>query len=160
VHLTRHVDGDVLVGPTALLAAAPDAYALGRVSRRELRRVLAWPGTWRMARRFWRTGLAELRRAASRRAIAADAARFVPELTAHDLLPGFAGVRAQALGRDGTLVDDFVFSHTERALHVRNAPSPGATSALSIAAFVADTAERAFGLEGAAVPRGGQTGTT
>ena len=160
VHLTRHVDGEVLVGPTALLAGAPDAYELGRISRRELRRVLAWPGTWRMARRFWRTGLAELRRAASKRAIAADAARFVPEITAADLLPGFAGVRAQALGRDGTLLDDFVFSRTERALHVRNAPSPGATSALAIAAFVADTAEETFGLRQGPVPPRSQTGRT
>ena len=76
-------------------------------------------------RRFWRTGIQEIAHAASRRAMAATAARFVPELRAADLLPGWAGVRAQALGRDGRLVDDFVFSATDRALHVRNAPSPG-----------------------------------
>ena len=104
-------------------------------------RSLSWPGTWRMMRRFWRTGVTELRHAASRRALAADAARYVPELTARDLVPGFAGVRAQALGRDGALVDDFVFSETERALHVRNAPSPAATSSLAIARIVADRAE-------------------
>jgi len=127
VHLTRHVNGDVLVGPTALLEA-----------RRES---LTWPGTWRMMRRFWRTGLSEFRYATSRKAVARDAARYVPGIEAHDLESAFAGVRAQAVGRDGTLVDDFVFSVTGRALHVRNAPSPGATSALAIARVVADRAE-------------------
>ena len=76
----------------------------------------------------------------------AAAAEFVPGLRADDVLPGFAGVRAQAVGRDGRLVDDFVFSHTDRALHVRNAPSPGATSSLAIARYVADEALRAFDL--------------
>ena len=81
-----------------------------------------------MARRWWRTGLRELRHATSRRALVADGARYIPELTTADVLPGPAGVRAQALGRDGSLIDDFVVSETERALHVRNAPSPAATS--------------------------------
>jgi L-2-hydroxyglutarate oxidase len=146
VHLTRHVSGDVLIGPTALLAPARDAYSLRTVRRRDLAESLGWPGTWRMARRFWRTGLTELAYAASRRAQVAAAARFVPELRVADVEPGPAGVRAQALGRDGRLVDDFVFSRTGRALHVRNAPSPGATSALAIARTVADEADAAFGL--------------
>jgi 2-hydroxyglutarate dehydrogenase len=124
VHLTRSVGGDVLVGPTALLVGG-----------------LTWPGTWRLVRRFWRTGLTELHHAASRRALARAAAEYVPELRPGDLRPAFAGVRAQALGRDGMLVDDFVFSETERALHVRNAPSPAATSALAIARLIADRAE-------------------
>jgi L-2-hydroxyglutarate oxidase len=130
VHLTRHVDGEVLVGPTALLEP-----------RRES---LSWPGTWRMMRRFWRTGVSEMRYASSRAAVAREAARYVPGIEAGDLLPAFAGVRAQALGRDGTLVDDFVFSVTGRALHVRNAPSPGATSSLAIARVIADRAEAIF----------------
>ena len=146
VHLTRHVSGEVLVGPTALLAWGPDAYDLRGVSRPELRRLLTWPGTWRMARRFWRTGVTEVHHAVSPSAFAAAAARFVPELERGDVLPAFAGVRAQALGRDGGLVDDFVFSETGPALHVRNAPSPAATSALAIARLVADRAERTFGL--------------
>jgi L-2-hydroxyglutarate oxidase LhgO len=78
--------------------------------------------------------------------MAATAARYVPDVKAQDLLPGFAGVRAQALGRDGRLVDDFVFSATDRALHVRNAPSPGATSSLAIGRHIADAAEESFGL--------------
>ena len=124
VHLTRHVSGDVLVGPTALLA--PTA------------RALTWPGTWRMARRWWRTGIAELRLAAGRARFARAASRYVPELEQRDLESAFTGVRAQAVARDGTLIDDFVFSRTESALHVRNAPSPAATSALAIARIVAD----------------------
>jgi len=101
-------------------------------------RDVLWPGTLRMARRWWRTGMSELRRAGSRRAFAREAARYVPELEPHDLRHGFAGIRAQALGRDGTLVDDFVISQTERALHVRNAPSPAATSALALARLIVD----------------------
>jgi (S)-2-hydroxyglutarate dehydrogenase len=148
VHLTRHIDGDVLIGPTALLAGARDAYALGRVRRADLLDTLAWPGSWRMFRRWWRTGLAELSHAALRSTLVRAAARYVPELRAQDVEPAasFAGVRAQALGRDGRLVDDFVFSATPRALHVRNAPSPAATSSLAIGRYVAGEAERGFGL--------------
>jgi 2-hydroxyglutarate dehydrogenase len=140
VHLTRHVDGRTLIGPTALLAPARDAYSLRTVRRRDLKEALAWPGTWRMARRFWRTGLSELRYAVNSDRLVGEAARFVPELTPDDVLPGPAGVRAQALARDGRLVDDFVFSRTGRTLHVRNAPSPAATSALAIARAIADEA--------------------
>ena len=146
VHLTRHVDGDVLVGPTALLSPARDAYRLRDVRAKDLAATLSWPGTPRLMRRFWRTGVTEIAHAVSRRAMARTAARYVPGLTAADLLPGFAGVRAQALARDGKLVDDFAFSATDRALHVRNAPSPGATSSLAIGRHVADRAEEAFGL--------------
>jgi (S)-2-hydroxyglutarate dehydrogenase len=122
VHLTRRIDGEVLVGPSALLVGG-----------------LGWPGTWRVARKWWRVGIAELRTAASARAFAAEARRYVPELSRRDLLPGPSGVRAQAVARDGALVDDFVFSRTEHTLHVRNAPSPGATSSLAIAEHVVNT---------------------
>jgi L-2-hydroxyglutarate oxidase len=146
VHLTKHVGGDVLIGPTALMAGARDAYSLTTVRGRDLGDTLAWPGTWRMLAHWWRTGVTELRHAALRGAFVRAAARYVPALQAQDVEPAFAGVRAQALARDGRLVDDFVFSHTERALHVRNAPSPAATSSLAIARHVADEAERAFDL--------------
>jgi (S)-2-hydroxyglutarate dehydrogenase len=128
VHLSRHIDGEVSLGPTALLAPRHP-------------RELAWPGTWRMARRWWRTGLGEIRHAVSRKSLAAAAAEYVPEIRPKDFDGGFAGVRAQALGRDGKLVDDFVVSETERALHVRNAPSPAATSSLALAQLIADRAE-------------------
>ena len=115
VHLTRHIAGEVLLGPSAMLVGG-----------------LRWPGTWRVARRFWRTGLQELRMAASRRAFVAACARYVPELRPDDVEGGPAGVRAQAVGRDGALVDDFVLSEADATLHVRNAPSPAATSSLAL----------------------------
>jgi 2-hydroxyglutarate dehydrogenase len=146
VHLTKDIRGEVLIGPTALIAGARDAYRLGTVRRRDLQETLGWPGTWRMLARWWATGVTELRHAALRSTFVRAAARYVPELRTADVEPAFAGVRAQALGRNGRLIDDFVFSATERALHVRNAPSPAATSSLAIARHVADEAERAFGL--------------
>jgi (S)-2-hydroxyglutarate dehydrogenase len=146
VHLTKHIDGNVLVGPTALLAPARAAYRLRDARLEDLAATLAWPGTWRMARRWWRTGITELRYAASVGALTSAAAEFVPQMSANDVEPAFAGIRAQALARDGKLVDDFVFSETARALHVRNAPSPGATSSLAIATMIADRAEQSFSL--------------
>jgi (S)-2-hydroxyglutarate dehydrogenase len=145
VHLSRDIHGEVLVGPSALIAGARDAHRLATVRRADLLDTLMWPGTWRMLARWSATGVTELRRALQRSAFVRAAARYVPELGVKDVEPFFAGVRAQALGRDGRLIDDFAFSATERALHVRNAPSPGATSSLAIARHVADEAERAFG---------------
>lgn len=142
VHLTPQIGGEVVLGPSALLVGARDAYGLKTVRRRDLLETFAWPGTWRMMRKWWKTGLQEIHLAANRRAFAALAARYVPGLQARDMTPGFAGVRAQAVGRDGRLVDDFVISHTPRAIHVRNAPSPAATSALALAAQIVDTAEQ------------------
>ncbi|MEA2146670.1 MAG: (S)-2-hydroxyglutarate dehydrogenase [Solirubrobacteraceae bacterium] len=138
VHLTRHIDGEVLLGPTALLVGARDAYRLRRVRARDLWSTLAWPGTWRMMRRFRATAVAELRMALSRRAFVAACARYVPELRRSDVIDGPAGVRAQALARDGTLVDDFVIHELDGTTFVRNAPSPAATSSLAIASHLAD----------------------
>ena len=142
-HLTRTIDGEVLLGPSALMVGARDAYRLGRVRAGDLGSNLSWPGTWRLAARFWRTGLTEIRHAASRRSFVSDLQRFVPELSERDVLPGPSGIRAQALDRDGKLVDDFVVHRTERALHIRNAPSPAATSSLALARLIADEAEKA-----------------
>jgi len=141
-HLTRGIDGEVLLGPSALMVGARDAYRLGRVRPRDLAATLGWAGTWRLLGRFWRTGLAEIRHATSRRAFIGDLQRFVPELEVGDVLPGPSGIRAQALDRNGRLVDDFVVHRTERARHVRNAPSPAATSSLALAALIADQAEK------------------
>jgi L-2-hydroxyglutarate oxidase len=142
VHLTRTVAGAVLIGPSALVVGARDAYDLRRVRSADLADTVCWPGSWRMLRRHWPTALAEIAQAAIPRRLVRAAARMIPELRAADVEPGFAGVRAQAVGRDGRLVDDFVFSRTDRALHVRNAPSPGATAALAIARHVADRVDR------------------
>lgn len=137
-HLTRSLGGEVTVGPSALIAPARDAYDLGHLSRHDLAETLAWPGTWRLAGRHWRAGLRELHQALSRRAFVAAAARMLPALRGARAEVAPAGIRAQALGRDGTLVDDFVVHRTERAIHVRNAPSPAATSALALARLIAD----------------------
>jgi L-2-hydroxyglutarate oxidase len=142
VHLSRHVDDKVTIGPTALLAAARDPRR--KLSAADVGATLAWPGTWKMVRRWRRVGVTEIKHALSRRALVRDAQRYVPELTLDDVQPGTFGIRAQALGRDGRLIDDFVFHQTGRVLHVRNAPSPGATAALAIARTIADRLEEGF----------------
>jgi 2-hydroxyglutarate dehydrogenase len=141
MHLTRTIDGEVVLGPSALLVGSRDAYRLRRLRGRDLLDTVAWPGTWRLAREQWRYGLGQVRAAASRRAFVAELRRFVPALRAADVLPGPVGIRAQALARDGRLVDDFVVSRTDRALHVRNAPSPAATACLALARLICDRAE-------------------
>jgi L-2-hydroxyglutarate oxidase len=143
-HLTRTIDGEVLVGPSALMVGARDAYRVARLRAKDLGSTLLWPGTWRLMGRSWRTGLTEIRHATSKRAFVSELRRFVPELSAGDVLPGPSGIRAQALDRDGKLVDDFVVHRTERALHVRNAPSPAATSSLALAKLIADEAQQAM----------------
>ncbi|TDO12045.1 L-2-hydroxyglutarate oxidase LhgO [Mycobacterium sp. BK086] len=139
VHITKHITGDVTLGPTAMMVGARDAYALRRLSIRDSWETLTWPGTWRVARRYWRVGLDEIRMAASRRAFVTAAARYMPGLTVADLDgSSHAGVRAQAVGRDGALVDDFVISRDGQISHVRNAPSPAATSAFALARELVD----------------------
>ena len=141
VHVTRRVNGEVTLGPTAMMTAARDGYRLGRVRARDVWQNATWPGTWRLGRRFWRTGIDELRMAADPRRFRASAARYVPALADIPVQPRVeAGVRAQAVGRDGLLIDDFVICETPGALHVRNAPSPAATSALALAREIADRA--------------------
>lgn len=139
VHITRHIGGEVTLGPTAMMVAARDAYSLRRFSARDTWESLTWPGTWRVMRRYWMVGADELRMAASRRAFVAAAARYMPGLTVEDLDgSSHAGVRAQAVGRDGSLVDDFVISGSERVCYVRNAPSPAATSSFALARELVD----------------------
>jgi 2-hydroxyglutarate dehydrogenase len=140
-HLTRNFAGDVLIGPSALMAPARDAYDLRHMSRRDLGETLRWPGTWKMMRKQWRAGLVEMRNAASASSFVAEAARMVPALAGAKPQAGPAGIRAQALGRDGKLVDDFVVHRTENAIHIRNAPSPAATSSLALARLIADRLE-------------------
>jgi 2-hydroxyglutarate dehydrogenase len=153
VHLTRQISGDVLLGPSALLVGARDAYSLRTVRAHDLRSSATWPGTWRMARRFWRAGVTEMALAGSRRAFVRACARYVPELRLDDVERGPAGIRAQAVRRDGRLVDDFAFAGAGRTLHVLNAPSPAATSSLAIASVIADRAAEAFDLRTRAVSR-------
>jgi (S)-2-hydroxyglutarate dehydrogenase len=132
VHLSRTVAGDVIIGPTALLAP----------THTDARAVLRWPGTWRVMRRWWRTGSTEIAHALSRRLLLREASRFVPGLGPGDVQPGPRGYRAQAVARDGGLVDDFLLARTGRAVHVLNAPSPAATASLAIAEMIADEVSR------------------
>ncbi len=137
-HLTRGIDGTVLLGPTALIAGARDACRLRRLHPRDMLDTAVWPGTWRFLAANWRAGWTEIRHALSPSALVREAAEIVPGLRRSDFVPGPVGIRAQAMGRDGSLVDEFVFTKTERCLHVRNAPSPAATSALALADLIAD----------------------
>ena len=140
VHVTRHIDGHVMLGPTAMLVGARDAYRLAAIRPRDLADTLSWPGTWVVAKNFWRTGVSELRMAASRRAFVAACSKYVPAIASMELdRQVSSGVRAQAVGRDGRLVDDFVISATPGAIHVRNAPSPAATSSLALAREIVDS---------------------
>lgn len=139
VHVHRHVDGHVMIGPTAMLVPSRDGYSLRTWRARDVAETLTWPGTWKVAAKFWRTGWAEMAMAASRSRYLAAAQDYVPALDAADLDGTWqSGVRAQAVGRDGTLVDDFVISKAGHIAHVRNAPSPAATSAFALASELVD----------------------
>ncbi|AWE54642.1 MULTISPECIES: L-2-hydroxyglutarate oxidase [Streptomyces] len=137
VHLTRGIDDGVHIGPNAVPALAREGYGWGVVRPRELGTTLAWPGAWRMARRHWRYGAGELRRSLSKAAFTDAVRRLLPAVEPEDLEPAAAGVRAQAVLRDGSLVDDFLIREGPRAVHVLNAPSPAATASLPIGREVA-----------------------
>ncbi|MGW5447674.1 L-2-hydroxyglutarate oxidase [Streptomyces asiaticus] len=137
VHLTRGIDGGVHIGPNAVPALAREGYAWHTVRPQELVGTLAYPGSWRIARRHWRYGAGELRRSLSKRAFTDAVRRLLPDVTADDLIAAPAGVRAQAVLPDGTLVDDFLISQSPRIVHVLNAPSPAATASLPIGREVA-----------------------
>ncbi|MGP3773301.1 L-2-hydroxyglutarate oxidase [Streptomyces sp. SDT5-1] len=137
VHLTRGMDGGVHVGPNAVPALAREGYGWGVVRPREVGGTLAWPGAWRMARRHWRYGAGEIHRSLSKSAFTEAVRRLVPAVEAADMVPVAAGVRAQAVLRDGTLVDDFLIREGPRAVHVLNAPSPAATASLPIGREIA-----------------------
>lgn len=132
VHLNPTVDGRIMVGPNAVLSLARECYRRGSVDAHDLRELASYGGPWRMAARQWRTGLAELRDSWWRRGYLRRVQRYCPSLTLDDLRPHEAGIRAQAVRPDGSLVDDFEMVTTARQVHVLNAPSPAATSALPI----------------------------
>ncbi|UUU29363.1 L-2-hydroxyglutarate oxidase [Streptomyces sp. CA-210063] len=138
VHFTPRVDGSVEVGPNAVLALAREGYTRGRVSPRDLIGLAGYPGSWKMAARHWRTGIREYRGSFSTAAFMKDAGRYVPGVGVGDVVRGGAGVRAQALDRDGTLLDDFRIHQAGRVTAVRNAPSPAATASMAIAGHIVD----------------------
>lgn len=144
VHLTTRIDGEVWAGPNAVLALARTGYRRRDVSLRDLAAIVAYPGFLRLAARNVHMGAAEMWRDVSKRAFLHALQRYMPELRGDQLRFGPSGVRAQALDRDGTMVDDFRLGGRGRVLHVRNAPSPAATSSLAIARMLADTAMERF----------------
>lgn len=138
VHFTPRVDGSVEVGPNAVLALAREGYKRSRISPRDLLGLAAYPGAWKMAGQHWRTGIKEYRGSFSTAAFMKDAKLYVPGVGVQDVVRGGAGVRAQALDRDGTLVDDFRIHQVGHITAVRNAPSPAATASMAIAEHVVD----------------------
>ena len=146
VHFTRRVSGTVDAGPNAVLAFRREGYERTDFSLRDLASSLAFPGFWRMAAQHWRSGLDEFHRSFSKPAFVRALQRLLPELRAEDLIPGGSGVRAQALRRDGTLVDDFQFVPSGKMLHVLNVPSPAATASLVIGRTIVNTAADGLGL--------------
>lgn len=146
VHFTRMVDGETEAGPNAVLALKREGYSRLSFSLRDTVDTLLYPGFWRLAGRQWAIGLQEYRRSFSKGIFVRDLQRLIPEVRGSDLVRGGAGVRAQAVGADGRLLDDFSFAEGEGMIHVLNAPSPAATAAFSIGREVAAMAGRDFGL--------------
>jgi L-2-hydroxyglutarate oxidase LhgO len=144
VHFTRTVHDEVEAGPNAVLAFAREGYTLGTVHPRDLADTLGFGGFWAMARRYWRMGSYEMFRSLSKGAFVRALQRLVPAIQPDDVTPGGAGVRAQAVARDGTLVDDFRIVADAYAIHVLNAPSPAATASLAIGRHIASLAAEAF----------------
>ena len=138
VHFTRTVQGHIEAGPNAVLGLAREGYKKTEVKLKDLAEVLSYPAFWRLAGKNWKTGAGEVFRALSKSAFVRGLRRLVPEVREEDLIPTEAGVRAQALKKDGTLVDDFLIVEGERSVHVLNAPSPAATACIPIGEAIAD----------------------
>jgi (S)-2-hydroxyglutarate dehydrogenase len=143
VHFTRRVSGGLEVGPNAVLALEREGYRRSDLRARDVRDIVTWPGFWRLARQHWRTGVTEVRGTLSKRAYMRFAQRYVPDIGAGDVVRAGSGVRAQAVERDGSLVDDFRITQSDGVTNVRNAPSPAATSSFAIAEYVVDQVEQA-----------------
>ncbi|MFZ0297367.1 MAG: L-2-hydroxyglutarate oxidase [Candidatus Sulfotelmatobacter sp.] len=148
VHFTRRIGGRVDAGPNAVLAFRREGYRRTDFNLKDLASSLAFPGFWRMATKHWRSGLDEVHRSFSKAVFVRDLQRLVPAVRDEDLVPGGSGVRAQALKRDGALVDDFHFVQSGNVLHVLNVPSPAATASLLIGRAIVEMANKNIGLAG------------
>jgi L-2-hydroxyglutarate oxidase len=142
VHFTRMIGGGVECGPNAVLAFRREGYRFTDFRLGDVWELVRYGGFWRMARRFWRTGIGEMYRSLSRRAFWHALRKLIPEVSFHDLVPAGAGVRAQAVAPDGKLVDDFFIRQADRMIHVLNAPSPAATASIAIGRTIAEMALR------------------
>ena len=151
VHFTPRMDGTIWLGPNAVLAFAREGYNVRDVNAAELWDALTYPGFFKLATKYWQVGAGEMYRDVVRSAYVKALQRYIPSLTPDDTLPGPSGVRAQAMASDGSMVDDFVFEGSDGVVHVRNAPSPAATSSLAIGNYIADDAEKRFELHTLAV---------
>jgi L-2-hydroxyglutarate oxidase len=148
VHFTRMIGGGIEAGPNAVLALARHGYSWSRINLRDLAETLTFPGFWKMARKFWKTGFGEMHRSLSKKAFLSALQRLMPELQLDQLAPGGAGVRAQAMRADGSMVDDFHILTAPRMVHVLNAPSPAATASLAIGQYIADHAAHELAIPG------------
>ena len=137
IHLTRTIDGRIIAGPNAVLGFAREGYGKFSFSRRDVFDYMAFPGFWKVVGTHLASGVEEMRNSLWKQGYLAQCRKYCPSLSLADLEPGVAGIRAQAVLRDGTLVHDFLFAETARMLHVCNAPSPAATSAIPIARMIA-----------------------
>jgi L-2-hydroxyglutarate oxidase LhgO len=146
VHFTPRMNGDIWLGPNAVLAFAREGYSFTTIRFGDLFETLTYSGFIKLAGKYFSTGMGEMYRDVVRSAYVKALQRYIPELQVEDTLPGPSGVRAQAMNADGSMVDDFVFEGAEGVVHVRNAPSPAATSSLAIGSFIADDADKRFGL--------------
>jgi L-2-hydroxyglutarate oxidase LhgO len=147
VHFTRRIHGGVDAGPNAVLAFKREGYGWSDFSLGDTLGTLAFPGFWRLASKHWRYGAGEFYRSLRKHAFVEELQRLLPEISSADLVPGGSGVRAQALRRDGSLVDDFQFVRTGNMLHVCNVPSPAATASLPIGRTIVEMARESFGLQ-------------
>ncbi|MFQ6029634.1 MAG: L-2-hydroxyglutarate oxidase [Dehalococcoidia bacterium] len=146
VHYTRNIHGQVEAGPNAVLAFAREGYQKSDINLGESLGTFAFPGFWKMTMKHWKTGVGEMHRSYSKKVFVHDLQKLIPEIQSIDLAPGGSGVRAQAVARDGALLDDFSILQGKTAIHVLNAPSPGATSSLAIGTHIVDLAKETFGL--------------
>jgi L-2-hydroxyglutarate oxidase len=147
VHFTRMARGGVEAGPNAVFAYAREGYRHTDINLGDLWRTISFAGFWRMSGKYWQTGFGELYRSLSKAAFVRALQKLLPEVRESDLIPGGAGVRAQAVSASGALIDDFVIEHSRNAIHVLNAPSPGATASLAIGQQICALAEEQFGLK-------------
>lgn len=146
VHFTRMIRGGVEAGPNAVLAFKREGYRWEDFSPKDILHMVTYPGFWKMASKYWRTGMGEVYRSISQEAFVKALQRLIPELRMQDVHPAGSGVRAQAVAPDGSLVDDFRIVESDRMVHVLNAPSPGATASISIGKTIADMATKHFAL--------------
>ena len=132
IHLTKTVDNKIEAGPNAVLAFAKEGYDWSKINISEFSKTIFYSGMWKLGRRYFSTGISEMYRSLNKDVFLREILKYIPDITKKDLTPRIAGVRAQAVGKDGSLIDDFVFERKEQSLHVLNAPSPAATASLAI----------------------------